>query len=90
MTGFGLPPNFTEDPESLVRKAQINFSSPSRVCSEVDPTVGVLDGQPTKGSTRGRRLWPRRDREPEGETRGTQFRQVRAARCVIPNVLYAA
>jgi hypothetical protein len=24
------------------------------------------------------------------ETRGTQFRQVRAARCVIPYVLYAA
>jgi hypothetical protein len=24
------------------------------------------------------------------ETRGTQFRQVRAARCVIPYVMYAA
>ena len=32
----------------------------------------------------------RRDQELEGETRGTQFRQVRAARCVIPYVLYAA
>jgi hypothetical protein len=25
-------------------------------------SVGVLDRQPTKGSTRGRRMWPRRDR----------------------------
>jgi hypothetical protein len=39
-------------------------------------------------STRGRHLWPRRDRELKGETRGTQFRQVQAARCVIPYVLY--
>jgi hypothetical protein len=36
--------------------------------------VGVLTRQPNKGSTRGGRLWPRRDRELEGETRGTQFR----------------
>jgi hypothetical protein len=33
-------------------------------------------------------LWPHRDRELEAETCGTQFRQVRAARCVIPYVLY--
>jgi hypothetical protein len=26
------------------------------------PAVGVLDRQSTKGSTRGRRMWPRRDR----------------------------
>jgi hypothetical protein len=37
MTGFDLPPNFTEDPETLVRKAQIHFGSPSRVLSKVDP-----------------------------------------------------
>jgi hypothetical protein len=48
----------------------------------------VLDRQPTKGVTRGRWLWPRRDRKIEGETRGTQFRQVWAAMCVIPYVLY--
>jgi hypothetical protein len=52
--------------------------------------VGVLTWQLTKGSTQGRRLWPRRDRELEGETRGTQFRQVWAVRCVIPYVLYVA
>jgi hypothetical protein len=48
--------------------------------------VGVLDWQPTKGSTRGRCLWSR-DRELEGETRRTQFTQVRIARCVISYVL---
>ena len=30
----------------------------------------------------------RRDQELEGETRNTQFRQVRAAMCVIPYVMY--
>jgi hypothetical protein len=35
-------------------------------------------------------LWPRRDRELEGETCGTQLKQVRAVWCVIPYVLYAA
>jgi hypothetical protein len=38
----------------------------------------------------GRCLWPRRDRKLEGEICGTQFRQVRAARCVIPYVMYVA
>lgn len=37
MTGFHLLPNFTEDPESLVRKARIHFNSPQRTRSEVDP-----------------------------------------------------
>ena len=37
MTGFDLPPNFTENPESLVRKAQTHFDSPLRTRSEVDP-----------------------------------------------------
>jgi hypothetical protein len=55
-----------------------------------EDTVGVLDRQPTTESTRGRSMWPRRDRWLEGETRGIQFRQVRAARCVIPYVLYVA
>jgi hypothetical protein len=35
-------------------------------------------------------LWPHRDQKLEGETRGTKFRQVRAARWVIPYVLYVA
>ena len=30
----------------------------------------------------------RRDQELEGETRNTQFRQVRAAMCIIPYVMY--
>jgi hypothetical protein len=50
--------------------------------------VGVLTRQPTKVSTQGRHLWPHRDRELKGETCGTQFRQVRAVRCVIPYNLY--
>jgi hypothetical protein len=28
----------------------------------LQPSVGVLDWQPTKGSTGGRWMWPRRDR----------------------------
>jgi hypothetical protein len=53
-------------------------------------SVGVLDSQPTKGTTRGRCSWSRRDQELQGETRGTQFRHLQAVRCVIPYVLYAA
>jgi hypothetical protein len=52
-------------------------------------SVGVLDRQPTKV--------PEVDEcglaeigNSKEETRGTQFRQVQAARCVIPYVLYAA
>ena len=41
MTGFDLPSNFTEDPESLVRKARNHFGSPSRERSEVDPASFV-------------------------------------------------
>jgi hypothetical protein len=52
------------------------------------PDVSVLDWQPTKGTTRGRRLWPRLDRELGGETCGTQFRQVQSARYIIAYVLY--
>jgi hypothetical protein len=52
--------------------------------------VGVLDRQPTKGSTRSRWMWLAEIGNSKEETRGTQFRQVRAARCVIPYVLYAA
>jgi hypothetical protein len=50
--------------------------------------ISVLTWKPTKGSTLGRRLWPRQDRELDGETCGTPFRQVRSARCVIPYVIY--
>jgi hypothetical protein len=53
-------------------------------------TVGVVDRQPTKGSSQGRCLWPRRDRKLEGETRGTQLGQVRTAMCVIPYIMYVA
>jgi hypothetical protein len=58
--------------------------------SVVEATVGVLDRQPTKGSTRSRWMWLAEIGNSKEETRGTQFRQVRAARCVIPYVLYAA
>jgi hypothetical protein len=53
-------------------------------------SVGVLDRQPMKRSTWDRWMWPHRDRQLKGETRGTQFRQVRAVRCIIPYVMYAA
>jgi hypothetical protein len=36
MTSFDLPPNFTKDPESLVRRARTHFGSPQRVRTEVD------------------------------------------------------
>jgi hypothetical protein len=42
MTGFDLPPNFTKDPKSLVRRAGTHFSSPQRVRMEVDPASFVL------------------------------------------------
>ena len=41
MTGFDLPPNFTEDPESLVRRARTRFDSHRRVHLEVDPASFV-------------------------------------------------
>jgi hypothetical protein len=31
-----LPLNFTEDPESLIRRARTHFGSPQRVLTEVD------------------------------------------------------
>jgi hypothetical protein len=52
--------------------------------------VGVLDRQPTKGSARSRWMWLAEIGNSKEETRGTQFRPVRAAGCVIPYVLYAA
>jgi hypothetical protein len=54
------------------------------------PRVGVLDQQPTKGSTRGRKCGLAEIGKSKEKTRGTQFRQVRDARCVIPYVLYVA
>jgi hypothetical protein len=36
MTGFDLPPNFTEDPESLVRRARTHLGSPQCVRTEVN------------------------------------------------------
>ena len=41
MTGFDLPGNFTEDPESLVRKARIHFGSPRRTRPEGEPASFV-------------------------------------------------
>ena len=41
MIGFDLPPNFIEDPKSLVRRARTHFNSPRRVHLEVDPASFV-------------------------------------------------
>jgi hypothetical protein len=57
--------------------------------TEVVNPVGVLDQQPTKGSARGSECGLAEIGNSKEETRGTQFRQVRAARCVIPYVMYA-
>jgi hypothetical protein len=50
--------------------------------------MSVFNRLPTEGYTQGDRFWvrERRDQKLEG-TRNTKFRQVRAARCVIPYVL---
>jgi hypothetical protein len=37
MSGFDSSPNFSEDPESLVRRARTHFGSPQCVHLEVDP-----------------------------------------------------
>jgi hypothetical protein len=52
--------------------------------------VGVLDRQPTKGVPEVDECGLTKIGNSKEETRSTQFRQVRAARCVIPYVLYAA
>jgi hypothetical protein len=52
--------------------------------------VGVLDRQPTKGVPEVDECGLAKIGNSKEETRSTQFRQVRAARCVIPYVLYAA
>jgi hypothetical protein len=41
MTGFDLPTNFTEDPESLVRRSRTRFDYLQCVCMEVDPATFV-------------------------------------------------
>jgi hypothetical protein len=52
--------------------------------------VSVLDRQPTKGVPEVDECGLAEIGNSKEETRGTQFRQVRAARCVIPYALYAA
>jgi hypothetical protein len=41
MTRFDLLPNFTEDPESLIRRGGTHFGSPQRVHTEIDPSSFV-------------------------------------------------
>jgi hypothetical protein len=53
-----------------------------------DPIFGVLDRQTHQGGIRGGPMWPRRAWKLEGETCGTQFRQVRAAMCMTLYVMY--
>jgi hypothetical protein len=77
-------------PLSFLQKSLILIHHPRKWCTSMSPPVGVLDRQPTKGSTRSRWMWLAEIGNSKEETRGTQFRQVRAARCVIPYVLYAA
>jgi hypothetical protein len=51
--------------------------------------LSVFNRLPTEGYTQGGKLWVRRRRDQELEgARNTELRQVRAARCVTPYVLY--
>jgi hypothetical protein len=50
--------------------------------------VGVFDRQPTKGSTLVDECGLAEIGNSKEETRGTQFRQAWAVRCVIPYILY--
>jgi hypothetical protein len=51
--------------------------------------VSVFNRLPTEGYTQGGKFWVRRRRDQELEgARNTKLRQVRAARCVTPYVLY--
>jgi hypothetical protein len=71
---------------SLKRKLR----SPRLVIGAADDlTMSVFNRLPTEGYTQGGKFWVRgrRDQELEG-ARNTKFRQVRAARCVTPYVLY--
>jgi hypothetical protein len=49
-------------PLSFIHNSLILVDYPRKWCSYMSPPVGVLDRQPTKGSTRSRWMWPRRDR----------------------------
>jgi hypothetical protein len=52
-------------------------------------TLSVFNRLPTVGYTQGGKFWVRRRRDQELEgARNTKLRQVRAARCVTPYVLY--
>jgi hypothetical protein len=55
-----------------------------------EEVVAVLDRQPSKGVPEVDECGLAEIGNSKEETRGTQFRQVHAARCVIPYVLYAA
>jgi hypothetical protein len=51
--------------------------------------LSVFNRLPTEGYTQGGKFWVRKHRDQELEgARNTRFRLVRAARCVIPYVLY--
>jgi hypothetical protein len=51
--------------------------------------LSVFNRLPTEGYTQGGKFWVRRRRDQELEgARNTKLRQVRAARCVTPYVLY--
>jgi hypothetical protein len=55
-----------------------------------NPTVSVLDRHLPRGVPKVDECGLAEIDNSKEETRGTQFRQVRAALCVIPYVLYAA
>jgi hypothetical protein len=52
--------------------------------------LSLFNRLPTEGYTQGGKFWVRRRRDQELEgARNTKLRQVRAARCVTPYVLYS-
>jgi hypothetical protein len=57
--------------------------------AECERLLSVFNRLPTEGYTQGGKFWVRRRRDQELEgARNTKLRQVRAARCVTPYVLY--
>jgi hypothetical protein len=62
-----------------------------RVTASRGRILSVFNRLPTEGYTQGGKFWVRRHRDQELEgARNTRLRQVRAARCVTPYVMYGS
>jgi hypothetical protein len=67
----------------------MHYLSGSKGISDIDRYLSVFNRLPTEGYSQGGKFWVRRYRDQKLEgARNTKLRQVRAARCVTPYVLY--